>query len=58
MSEYTPMPKVHDVEVKSVLGGSSNWFAVCSCGWSTGAPEEKGVSEDEIRRRVREHRKV
>ena len=53
MSESKPVE--HDVVVGETFAGH---FATCACGWSTGAPEEKGVSHEEIQRRVREHRKA
>jgi hypothetical protein len=46
----------HDVSLQQTMGGDSNWSATCSCGWSTGAPEEKGVAREEIMKRVRDHK--
>jgi hypothetical protein len=46
----------HDVKVQQTIGGDSNWSAVCSCGWSTGAPDELGVAQEEIWKRVRDHK--
>lgn len=43
----------HDVSVQQTMGG---WSAVCSCGWSTGTPDERGISREEIMKRVRDHR--
>lgn len=52
MSEENRRPLVHEVVTGETFRGH---FATCPCGWSSGTPDEQGVSREEIARRVREH---